>query len=644
MRWMVMLLAALTLAAVARADDEAWRADGRNVLVIYQADDVTCDAAGKGESKNVAEYYALRRGVPTENLLGVNLNGLYGAKGKLEYKDFYERILKPVAQRLAKPGPDGKPFSQRICYIAICPPIPYDMDTHHTDKDAQNWFAATSCRSVSQYLVSVEANLRAGVNEQTGAPGPGPAAAGPLGAVQQELVLPIFGQYFQRERARHFRQLRSAEPDKFDFYLVTHLGLDYASARDMIDGGLYAQRYLRLGSPDETAVFQPAIWLDQKYKFAADHVAAMSRAAAIVQGIRGYGFDEGKGLNRVWPLVIDNQIDEIGLEVDGAGHKPTVTSVIAPDGVSKEGITLIDPRQSVYPDDVPGVFYFPPGGRLIGLAKDTAASNPATAPAKAAAVVIGGEVGKNRLLLDNTRNFAPGDTVAWVWPGRFPADDVFLFYGFYGLNTYEDVVKWPPGAVGVHVDSCCMTWARGAVHRGIAATFGVTAEPLSAGIPYGDQVLVALAGDYDWAEASFGALRLGQRWAGVVLGDPLYAPFRSLMLQDKAAPVLGPVDVRAAGDKATLSVSLAGANEDELADVALFRLEYGPTASYGKTVEFYDWPSPEKSRNVPGRRFGYSRHFRTVLTGLTTRPVHYRLTARDPAGHQTSTPDLTFPH
>jgi uncharacterized protein (TIGR03790 family) len=644
MRSMAVVLAALAvaLAAVARADDEAWRPDGRNVLVIYQADDTTCDAAGRGESKNVAEYYALRRRVPPENLLGVNINGLYGSKGSLEYKDFYDRILKPVSERLAKPGPDGKSLSQRICYIAICPPVPYAMNTHHADKDDQNWFGKTSCRSVSQFLISVEANLLAGVNEQTGAPGPG--AAGPLGSVQQELVLPIFGQYSRPEQARHFRQLRSAEPGKFDFYLVTHLGVDYASARDMIDGGLYAQRYLRLGGPDETAVFQPAIWLDQKYKFAADHVLAMSRAAAIVQGIRGGGFDEGKGLRRVWPLVIDNQIEEIGLEVDGAQHKPTVTSVIAPDGVSKEGIRLIDPRQSVYPDDVPGVFYFPPGGRLVALAKDTPVSNPATAPAKAAAVVIGMDFGKNRLLLDSTRNFAPGDIVAWVWPGRFPADDVFLFYGFYGLDTYEDVVKWPAGAVGIHVDSCCMTWARGAIHRGIAATFGVTAEPLSAGIPYGDQALLALASGYDWAEASFGGLRLGQRWAGVVLGDPLYAPFRSLMLQDKTAPVLAPVDVRVEGDKATLSVSLAGTNDDELADVALFRLEYGPSASYGKTVEFYDWPSPEKSRDVPGRRFGYSRHFRTVLTGLGAGPVHYRLTARDPAGHQTSTPDLTFPH
>ena len=644
MRRTVMLLAALAvaLAAVARADDEAWRPDGRNVLVIYQADDPTCDPAGRSESKNVAEYYAIRRNVPPENLLGVSINGLYDPNRKLEYKDFYQQVLKPVAERLAKPGSDGKPLSQRICYIVVCPPIPYDMNTHHADKDDQNWFAKTSLRSLSQFLVSVEANLRAGVNEQTGAPGP--AGGSPLGSTQQELVLPIFGQYFQPERARHFRQLRSAEPSKFDFYLVTHLGLDYASARDMIDGGLYAQRYLRLGSPDETAVFQPAIWLDQKYKFAADHVAAMSRAAAIVQGIRGGGFDEGKGLRRVWPLVIDNQIEEIGLEDGGGQHKPTVTGVIAADGVSKDGIRLIDPHQSVYADDVPGVYYFPPGGRLVALAKDTPASNPATAPAKAAAVVIGTEVNKNRLLLDNTRNFAPGDTVAWVWPGRFPADDVFLFYGFYGLNTYEDVVKWPPGAVGVHVDSCCMTWARGAVHRGIAATFGVTTEPLSAGIPYGDQVLLALANGYDWAEASFGGLRLGQRWAGVVLGDPLYAPFRSLMLPDKTAPVLGPIDVRVAGGKATLSASLAGANDDELADVALFRLEYGPTASYGKTVEFYDWPSPEKSRDVPGRRFGYSRHFRTVLTDLGAAPVHYRLTARDPAGHQTSTGDLTFSH
>jgi hypothetical protein len=211
------------------------------------------------------------------------------------------------------------------------------------------------------------------------------------------------------------------------------------------------------------------------------------------------------------------------------------------------------------------------------------------------------------------------------------------------LGQYEDVFKFPPGALGVHVDSSCMNWARGAIGRGIAATFGVTTEPLSAGIPYGDQMLLALGAGHPWADAVYGSLRLSQRWAGVTFGDPIYAPFRSLQLADATPPVLGEVKTRASGSDVLFTVALAGANADELTDVALFRLEYGPTANYGRTVEFFDWPEPEKSKGVKGRRFGYSRQFAARLSGLAKgKACHYRLTARDPAGLETRTEDRTF--
>jgi len=60
-------------------------------------------------------------------------------------------------------------------------------------------------------------------------------------------------------------------------------------------------------------------------------------------------------------------------------------------------------------------------------------------------------------------------------------------------------------------------------------------------------------------------------------------------------------------------------------------------------VEFFDWPEPQKGRNVKGRRFGYSRHFQATLKGLKKGAAyHYRLTARDPAGNETRTQDATF--
>jgi hypothetical protein len=287
--------------------------------------------------------------------------------------------------------------------------------------------------------------------------------------------------------------------------------------------------------------------------------------------------------------------------------------------------------------DAAPAYYFVKGYTLTTYdPKSKSASQPA-APAEETprpkAVVTGVDLEGNRLLLNSTKGFAKGDHVRGEWPGKFPVDNCMIFYGFYGLGQFEDCRKFPPGAVGVHVDSSCLRWARGAIGRGITATWGVVTEPLSSGIPYGHLLLAGLAQGYDWAESSYAATRLSQRWAGVCLGDPLYAPFRSQERIDKTPPAIGPVSTKADKKGTLVTARLVGENDDELADVALFRLEYGPTDKYGKTVEYFDWPDPADGKNVKGRRFGYSRHFAATLTDLPKGGVvHYRLTARDPAG------------
>jgi hypothetical protein len=179
--------------------------------------------------------------------------------------------------------------------------------------------------------------------------------------------------------------------------------------------------------------------------------------------------------------------------------------------------------------------------------------------------------------------------------------------------------------------------------RGMAATFGVTSEPLSAGIPHGHLMILSLAQGFNWAESVYGSLFYSQRWAGVAFGDPLYAPFRSLQLVDKTPPALDRVEAQAARGEVRIIAALGGRSDDELADVAMFKVEYGQSRSYGQSVDFVHWPSPEKSRGMAGRRFGYSRRFVTRITGLDAgRSYHYRVIARDPAGLETASEDKTF--
>jgi len=447
-----------------------------------------------------------------------------------------------------------------------------------------------------------------------------------------ELALPLYGQYFRVAHAKPFTELRKSNPQVFNFRLVTRLGEETAVGRQMLDNSLYAERYLRLPGPDEKNVIAPHIWLDQKAQFAADQVAAMHRAVAIVQGqgLADNPFAAGTGLARPWPLVIDNHSNEIGMipKDSTEQHRPVVAARIAEVNGGKLSVKLQDTGRARQ-NETPPALYFAVGNQV---------SN-----GKAKARITAIDATSNSLLLDRVDGFNAGDEIASTWPGPFPANDCFIFYGFYGLGQYEDVFQFLPGAVGVHVDSSCMNWARGAMRRNIAATFGVTSEPLSAGIPHGDQMILALAAGFNWAEAVYGSLRLGQRWAGVAFGDPLYAPFRSRQLVDKTPPVLGKPHVGCAGKDNVFLAELIGNTDDELADVAMFRIEYGPTSSYGHTIDFYDWPEPGKSKGVPGRRFAYSRKLVYQLKGLESgKTYHYRITARDPAGNEAVSPDSTF--
>ncbi|MDD4891530.1 MAG: hypothetical protein PHU85_16550, partial [Phycisphaerae bacterium] len=323
-------------ASVAYAED--LRATGANVLVVYQSDGADADGNGKCDSQELADYYAARRGVPAENLLGLALKESGKPISGWKYKQFFDLILKPVADKLATKSKDGAPLSEQICYLVTMPGLPIAMDTGHSaEKDSKDWFRKTRQRSADQYLVSIAANLKAGVNEAGNCPGDG--KAGPLGAAMDELVVPIFGIYGQPGRAKSFRQMRADQPEKTGgVYLVTRLGLDLATGRDMLDGSLYAERYLRLPEPDEKTNYRPAIWLDQKTGFAADQVASMMRAVPMVQGVVGGPFARGEGLNRLWPLVIDAEPAEIGLQARTTTapdspllppHIPTVVATIS---------------------------------------------------------------------------------------------------------------------------------------------------------------------------------------------------------------------------------------------------------------------------------------------------------------------------
>ena len=119
-------------------------------------------------------------------------------------------------------------------------------------------------------------------------------------------------------------------------------------------------------------------------------------------------------------------------------------------------------------------------------------------------------------------------------PGE--ATDAALYCGWYSLAKYVDAFDWQRGAVGYHIASSeCTTlkkegsqvWCKRMLEDGVAATIGPVAEPYVQGFPLPELFFsFLLDGYYTLAESYFLSLPY-LSWQMVLIGDPLYRPFRN---------------------------------------------------------------------------------------------------------------------
>jgi uncharacterized protein (TIGR03790 family) len=119
-------------------------------------------------------------------------------------------------------------------------------------------------------------------------------------------------------------------------------------------------------------------------------------------------------------------------------------------------------------------------------------------------------------------------------PGSCP--DAALYCGWYSLANYVPAFKWNKGAVGYHVASSEATtlkqpgakvWCKRMLEEGVAATLGPVAEPYLFSFPLPDQFFpLLMTGKLTLLEVYF--LTVPQvSWMQVLIGDPLYQPFKN---------------------------------------------------------------------------------------------------------------------
>lgn len=122
---------------------------------------------------------------------------------------------------------------------------------------------------------------------------------------------------------------------------------------------------------------------------------------------------------------------------------------------------------------------------------------------------------------------------------------VALYCGWYSHANFVDCCEYERGAIAWHLASSEATtlrrpdtkvWCPNLLKKGVAATVGPVAEPYTIGFPKPAEFFGFLAAGEPLVEAHAKSV-LFASWMTVLIGDPLYAPFRR-------APLVKPADVR----------------------------------------------------------------------------------------------------
>lgn len=119
--------------------------------------------------------------------------------------------------------------------------------------------------------------------------------------------------------------------------------------------------------------------------------------------------------------------------------------------------------------------------------------------------------------------------------GSGEAPGAALYCGWYSLGEYRDAFEWARGAVGYHVASSEAVslhnpkkkyWVKSMLERGVVASIGPVTEPYLTSFPPPSLFFqLLMSGQYSLAEV-FTMSNPFLSWRMILVGDPLYNPFR----------------------------------------------------------------------------------------------------------------------
>lgn len=123
-------------------------------------------------------------------------------------------------------------------------------------------------------------------------------------------------------------------------------------------------------------------------------------------------------------------------------------------------------------------------------------------------------------------------------PGSCPRTAIYC--GWYSLSKYVDAFEFVDGAIGYHIasleaagirDPSSSQWCAAMLRDGITATFGAVAEPYLHSFPQPKAFFQELYEGKCLVEAFYHTKPFNS-WQLVLIGDPLYRPFKKPFMKD----------------------------------------------------------------------------------------------------------------
>jgi uncharacterized protein (TIGR03790 family) len=152
-------------------------------------------------------------------------------------------------------------------------------------------------------------------------------------------------------------------------------------------------------------------------------------------------------------------------------------------------------------------------------------------------------------------------------PGLFQAGqcpEAALYCGWYSLGKYVDAFDWSPGAVGYHLasseaatlhDANSQVWCKRMLEDGVAATIGPVYEPYLFAFPRPEEFFaLLLRGELTLVECYYRTQPLNS-WMMVLVGDPLYRPYKAHPMKDVGTASVNPAAAGSAPQSATPAAS-----------------------------------------------------------------------------------------